>query len=183
MLGKIIVSYTIFIVQIIIIIFQLLLSFLIRFVQDRCSGLQIFINKFLIIATEGNGVELNIEKMIMLVLIMVFNLLLIQLIIILITSKYTNGQQMASFQGLLYVGLLIIYYLTMIISEQLIKNKLVKYISYIPLFSMVLIPQRIINSKINILGSLISLMLVVLTIITLTVKCSDKYKRNLLIQK
>ena len=60
--GKIIVSYTIFIVQIIIIIFQLLLSFLIRFVQDRCSGLQIFINKFLIIATEGNGVELNIEK-------------------------------------------------------------------------------------------------------------------------
>lgn len=183
LLEKIIVSYIIFIIQISIVVCQLLLSYLIRFIQDRCLGLSIFINRFLIISTEGGGLELTIEKLILIVLLMIFNLLLIQLIIILITSKYTNGQQMSSFQGLLYVGLLIIYYLVLIISEQVIKSKLINYISYLPLFSMVFIPQRIISSNISIYGSILALMAVILTIIVLIIKGSDIYKRNLLIQK
>ena len=124
-----------------IIFVQLSISYLIRFIQDRCLGLKNFVDRFLIISTESSGSELTIEKIILIVIIMIFNLLLIQLIIILITSKYTNGQQMASFQGLLYVGLLIIYYSVMIISEQLIKSRIISYISYLPIFSMVFIPK------------------------------------------
>ena len=183
LLEKIIVSYIIFLVQLVIIIVQLLISYFIRFIQDGCLGLQLFISRYLIISTEGNVNELTIEKMILIAMIMIFNLLLVQLIIILITSKYTNGQQMAAFQGLLYVGLLIIYYLIMIVSEQLIKSELIKYLSYIPLFSMVFFTQRIISSSINIFNSLIALLLVIGAIIILIIKFSDRYKRNLLIQK
>ncbi len=183
LLEKIIVSYIIFLLQIIIIVFQLLISYFIRFIQDRCLGLQDFINKFLIVSTESGGSELTIEKVILIVLIMIFNLLLIQLIIVLITSKYTNGQQMSSFQGLLYVWLLIIYYLVMIISDQLIKSEIIRYISFFPIFSMVFIPQRIISSKISTGSSLLALSFVVTAIIIVIIKGSDLYKRNLLIQK
>lgn len=183
LLEKIIVSYIIFLIQIAIIIFQLLISYLIRFIQDGCSGLLLFANRFLIMSTESEVAGLTIEKIILLAIVMIFNLLLIQLIIILITSKYTNGQQMASFQGLLYVGLLIAYYLIMIVSEQLIKSRLIKYLSYLPLFSMVFVPQRIINSNISNFSALIALILVLLAIIFLVIRHSENYKRNLLIQK
>ncbi|HQB32117.1 MAG TPA: hypothetical protein PLI19_02180 [Erysipelotrichaceae bacterium] len=183
LLEKIIVSYIIFLIQIAIIIFQLLISYLIRFIQDGCSGLLLFANRFLIMSTESEAAGLTIEKIILLAIVMIFNLLLIQLIIILITSKYTNGQQMASFQGLLYVGLLIAYYLIMIVSEQLIKSRLIKYLSYLPLFSMVFVPQRIISSNISTFSALIALILVLLAIIFLVIRHSENYKRNLLIQK
>ncbi|HPW53787.1 MAG TPA: ABC transporter permease, partial [Erysipelotrichaceae bacterium] len=183
LLEKIIVSYIIFLIQIAIIIFQLLISYLIRFIQDGCSGLLLFANRFLIMSTESEAAGLTIEKIILLAIVMIFNLLLIQLIIILITSKYTNGQQMASFQGLLYVGLLIAYYLIMIVSEQLRKSRLIKYLSYLPLFSMVFVPQRIISSNISTFSALIALILVLLAIIFLVIRHSENYKRNLLIQK
>ncbi len=183
LLEKIIVSYIIFLTQIMIKFLQLSISYLIRFIQDRCLGLKNFIDRIFIISTESGGSELTIEKIMLLVIIMIFNLLLIQLIIILITSKYTNGQQMASFQGLLYVGLLIIYYSVMIVSEQLIKSRIISYISYLPIFSMVFIPQKIIGSSISGWDSLFASALVVIAIIVLINKGSDRYKRNLLIQK
>ncbi|HPX33100.1 MAG TPA: hypothetical protein PLT36_06310 [Erysipelotrichaceae bacterium] len=183
LLEKIIVSYIIFIIQMMILICQLFASYLIRFVQDRCLGLQTFISRFLIVSATDVSMDLTVEKLMLIVLLMIFNLLLIQLIILLITSKYTNGQQMASFQGLLYVGLLIIYYLVMIFSEQLIKSKLISYLCYLPLFSMILIPQKIISSTISTFESILALMLVVIAIIATIIKGSDSYKRNLLIQK
>ncbi len=184
LIAKMIVSYLIVIVQLVVVIVQFLMSYLIRFIQDGCLGLQNFIAKIVVISTENTvTVELTMAKIFLIVLIMFLNLLLIQLIIILVTSKYTNGQQMASFQGLLYVGLLIIYYLTMIFSEDLINSQAINLLAYLPLFSMVFIPQKIISSNINLLSVFLVLIMLIAMITILVVKGSDYYKRNLLIQK
>ncbi|MGI6607704.1 MAG: hypothetical protein ACOX1F_01810 [Erysipelotrichaceae bacterium] len=183
LLEKIIVSYLIFLIQTCMTICQLLFGYLIRFLQDECSGLLVYINRFLIVSAESAGGKMMTGKLLLVLIIMILNLLLIQLIIILVTSKYTNGQQMASFQGLLYVGLLIIYYLIMIISEQLTKSGIIRYLSYLPLCSMIFASQRIITGNISTLGSLLALILVLITIIAVVIRFSELYKRNLLVQK
>jgi ABC-2 type transport system permease protein len=154
-------------------IFTLLMIQRLKFDQGR--GLLDLANK--VFNLEGSGI--NIESIIALfkfdpstlskaacsLLFLIIGLLIIQVLILVLSSRVKTIEEAASIQGPFYLGLLVLYYGSLILNtqDQLTKGW-GKALSFIPVSSMLVMGMRILNTEVPVTELGFSLLLSILAL-------------------
>lgn len=192
--SKIIIgSMTVFI-QLLAIIPSFLLIAFVRYSFDKGKGLFEILHRFNILDTKYESIhkfidQLNINSktigMFFLALLFLFvGLMIIQVMAVLISCRVESVEEAGALQGPFYLVLLLIYYVSIFFkaSKQLSHGWGYGF-SFLPLFSMLLMPMKIFNQMASIQEILLSLLLSISTLVLLIYMGEKYYRRNILYKK
>jgi ABC-2 type transport system permease protein len=147
-----------------------------RLNTDQGKGLFTLANKYL--ALDGNGITYEtllslfkfdgslIIRASFAILFLVLGLLIIQVLILILSARVKTIEEAGSIQGPFYLGLLGLYYLSLVLNTptQLIKG-LGVILSYVPISSMLLMGMRILSTNVAHDELILSLLLSLFTLI------------------
>ena len=151
----------------------------IRFYEDHFRGIMDFARGYV----DVEGVSLNGETVILVVLLVMVNLLLIQIMMMTVTCMFSDSEEAATFQNVYYVMLIGLYYLFIIKGDPVSDNTMIlTVLSYVPVTSMAFMPIRALTGK---AGNLDVLMVTVITvgILMVMVEILLPYYKKLLLRK
>lgn len=112
---------------------------------------------------------------------LMLGILLVQLLMVLLSIHINSIEEAAAIQGPFYLGMLVIYYMAIFINSSQQLNQGIGYaLSFVPVFSMLFMPSRLLS--VNVLTSelLLSLFIALVMLIFCVVIGQEHYKRNLL---
>ena len=192
--SKIIIgSMTVFI-QLLAIIPSFLIIAFVRYSYDKGKGLFEILHRFNILDTKYESIhkfieQLNIDSktigMFFLALLFLFvGLMVIQVMAVLISCRVESVEEAGALQGPFYLVLLLVYYVSIFFkaSKQLSHGWGYGF-SFLPLFSMLLMPMKIFNQMASIQEVLLSLLLSISTLALLIYIGEKYYRRNILYKK
>ena len=142
--------------------------------------INIVINNKMIDYNSYQIVEISLIKCFLVILVIITALFLIQIIILIITSSFSNSSTATNFIVCVNALYLIIYYISInYLNKEIIGHFFIKFISFLPVLSMILMPYRIIVDN-NYLSAIFYFALNSLVIYLLIKKGLVIYKKNLL---
>ena len=169
-------------------IFSLFLIQRLRYDQGR--GLYDLANKFFNLESSG----LSIDKLMNLLkpdpstlgkaglamLFLILGLLIIQVLILILSSKVKTIEEAGSIQGPFYLGLLILYYGSLILNTPAqLTQGLGRILSYTPISSMLIMGMRILNTNVPLTEIGLSLVLSIMTLVGIMTIGLKWYQRGL----
>lgn len=155
--------------------------FFIRYQDDKGSGLIKMISKYIQIPLDQIDMNtildvLNIKMTDLMILItsilfLIIGVAIVQVLVLVVSSRVKNSEEAGAIQGPFYLILLILYYGSLYLnSSDELRNGLGYILSFVPISSMLVMPMRIVSSFVAIheliLASLISLSFLILLLIT-----------------
>ncbi len=159
--SKIITAYLSLMIQMTSVITGTVIWIFIRFAEDRLKGLIMYLNR----NTGISSVNVPADRLIMALLIVVAGLLLLQIIMLVITSCLSDSEEVASFQNIYYIRLIAVYYFLVFRGENSILSGLMAEImSYVPIMSMMIMPVRLLSDTAGIAEGFLSLCITVIVI-------------------
>jgi len=180
LISKLIIGYLLPLIQIIIVGFEFILNYLIRYNIDKLEGMKNIMTNYIGISVP-NVSNISIGTILGIFLLVISGLLLIQTSLLFLVSGFTNSDQATSLIGFIQVIMLIIYYSwIMFIDSSIMNSIMVKILSFIPFLSTLIAPCRIIMNS----SSLVEIMIVIISNIGLILLFVNKlevvYKTNLM---
>ncbi len=177
--AKVIESFIVPVVHLCCTSFILIINVLIRYFKDGFKGLGDTFE--LIESNQSIEITISISNVLMGLVIMIASLVLIQLIIMLIASRFTSSNQGGLFISFIYICLLLAYFLLLSFGFNFNYSSIFfKILSNIPILSMVLMPLRLMKGFGSVWNWLLSLLIINLTTLIL-IKCFiAEYKENML---
>lgn len=192
--SKIIIgSMTVFL-QLLTILPSFLLIALVRYNYDKGKGLFAIFYRFNILDIKYDNVNKFIEQLningktvamfIVALLFLLIGLMIIQVLAVLISCRVESVEEAGALQGPFYVLLLLIYYVSIFFkaSKQLGHGWGYTF-SFIPLFSMLLMPMKIFNQIVTTEEVLLSLLVSVFALGILIYFGERYYRNNILYKK
>lgn len=114
-------------------------------------------------------------------LFLFIGILFIQMLLVLLTTKVTSVEEAGALQNPFYILLLIIYYVAMLLNNPVSMSVgMGKWLSFIPLLSMLFMPARIMMVSPPLLEVLISLVISAVSLVLLVKYGETIYVRNIL---
>ncbi len=130
-----------------------------RLNMDQGKGLFMLANKYFNL--EGSGINFDmisnvlkfspdiLVKMIFAFLFLILGLLILQVMILILSSRVKTIEEAASIQGPFYLGLLAIYYVCLILNTpQQLSTGVGRILSLVPISSMLMMGMRILSAKV-----------------------------------
>lgn len=189
--SKLIVGWLVILLQGLLSFSYLLFWFLLRSLYDQGNGLVKMIQYFHLLEIKGNNfyaILMNLDltpdffvKLIYSFLFLLIGILFIQLIMVIVSSFVTTIEEAGNIQAPFYLLLLGIYYLVIAINNPHdLTEGIGCFLSYLPLFNMLLMPCRLIIENVALWQLLLSATLSILLIIILVKKGIPYYERGVL---
>lgn len=140
-----------------------------RYQLDKGEGLIRLLVKFLPFKLDSFNLDdilklldLNMNDLVQVSIGLVFILIgifIIQILILILSSKVKTMEEAASIQGPFYLVLLIIYYLALSLNTtQSLSSNLGLTLSYLPIFSMLIMPMRLLTQHVMPIEIMISIL-------------------------
>ncbi len=166
--SKLLVGWLVIVIQGILSISYIALFFLIRYFHDQGVGVLEFLSTLNIVPIEGvtfNEVLalLNLDfmficKAVLIVFFLLVGILVMQLVLVIVSSFTVTIEEAANIQAPFYLMLLGIYYLVIALNNpQDLTEGLGYLLSFVPIFNMLLMPCRIMVQDVVFYEILISL--------------------------
>ena len=191
LLSKMMISWLTILIQLGIVTGCILFFGVLRFIYDYGTGMVSFLVKTGLLDRQFKNFasffyiySVNKESLINITWALIFlfvGILFVQLILVILSSYVKSVEESASIQGPFYFFLLFVYYFVLSIntSEQL--NKGIGWLgSFLPFFSMLLMPARLIMGKVTTFEKIISFSIAIISLILVVVKGEKYYKRGIL---
>lgn len=190
-ISKIIIGWFAIIIHLLINIGILLTFLFIRNFYDQGVGLIKLLTQFKLIDNDILTfkeliLSLSLTKELVLSLLLVFiflmiGVLLIQIILVVLSSFVSNIEEAGAIAGPTYIILLIVYYLALLLNTPAQLNNGIGYIlSFLPFFSMLFMPCRIIIGQVIPFELLISFSLATISLIISIMVGHIFYKKGVL---
>ncbi len=165
--SKLIVGWLMIVVQGIATLSYLLFFLLIRSLYDQASGLLLFVKKLNLFPIEAKNIyalignlDINADlcfRFGLVVLFLLIGILLVQLLLVIVSSFVTTIEEAGNIQAPFYLVFLGIYYLVLAINTPYELSEGIGYwLSFIPIFNMLLMPCRILIMNVPLLELAIS---------------------------
>lgn len=138
-------------------IFSVLLIQRMRFDQGR--GLLLLANKYFNLEASGITIQslmdllkfdpATLGKASLAILFLILGLLIIQVLILVLSSRVKTIEEAASIQGPFYLGLLVLYYGSLMLNtSQQLSHGAGRVLSYVPISSMLIMGMRLLDTKV-----------------------------------
>lgn len=161
-----------------------------RYKLDEGQGLIRLILKFLPIQIDNfNLTELfklldfktsDLYLLLLGLLFILLGIFLIQICILILSSKVKTMEEAASIQGPFYLVLLIIYYLALSLNTTHALSRGIGYIlSFMPIFSMLIMPMRLLTSHVMPIELLVSILFTIALISLILIVFYPQYESGL----
>lgn len=189
--SKMITAWITIIIQISTMILEASLVLLLRQLYDEGHGILKLLFKYGLIETNSEtfsifikdlGIDSNIIIILLVSLVyMLLGMILIQMIMVCLSSFVNSIEESSSLQAPVYIILLAVYYLALALnSPSKLSAGLGYTLSLTPLFSMLFMPMRLLLMKVNIYEIILGVVLSVVTLITFSYYGSKIYKIGIL---
>lgn len=190
-ISKIIIGWLSITLHLIINSFIIIFFFIIRNFFDQGVGLLALFHKFKLLSFEILtfkdlilSLKINPAMLLNFFLIVCFlmlGVLLTQIILVVLSSFVSTIEEAGAIAGPTYIILLLVYYLALVLNSPTHLNQGLGYIlSFVPFFSMLFMPCRLILGSINPLEVLISLIVALMTLIITVIIGQHFYKKGVL---
>lgn len=190
-ISKIIIGWLSIMLHLIINSLIIFIFFLIRNIFDQGVGLLALFHKFKllnydILTFKDLILSLKINPAMLLtffliVCFLMLGVLLTQIILVVLSSFVSTIEEAGAIAGPTYIILLLVYYLALILNTPTHLNQGLGYIlSFVPFFSMLFMPCRLILGSLNPLEILISLFIALMTLIITVIIGQRFYKKGVL---
>lgn len=167
--SKLIVGWLVIVLQGIATLSYMLFFLLIRSLYDQATGLIAFVNKLHLIEMKGNNIyavisnmDFSMELLVRMIYVLLFllvGILLVQLLLVIISSYVTTIEEAGNIQAPFYLLFLGIYYLVLALNNPHdLSEGLGYWLSFVPLFNMLLMPCRILIQSVPLIELTISLL-------------------------
>ena len=191
LLSKMIISWLTIIIQAGLVLGYFSLCASMRFLYDYGSGTMQFFSKVGLIPSEIKNfvfifyyypiTQEMIHSLIWALLFLFTGILFVQLLLVILSSYVKSVEESASIQGPFYFFLLFVYYFVLSINNPTQLSTGIGFVgSFIPFFSMLLMPARLMMVKVLWIEKLISLLLAISALVLTVVKGEKYYKRGIL---
>lgn len=190
-LSKMIVGWLAIFVQLSCMGFDFIFWFLIRNQQDQGYGLIELVNKsgmflceertfaglFKLVDLQGNF----LLKLGLIVVFLMMGILFIQMILVILSSFIANIEEAGNVQAPFYLILLVVYYFTLSVNTPYQMSEGIGfYLSFLPFFSMLFMPCRLMIQNVPIIELVLSMMISCVAIVIVVSKGSHLYQRGVL---
>lgn len=165
--SKLIVGWLMIVLQGIATISYVLFFLLVRSLYDQASGLLAFVEKLNFIPIKSKNIyaligELDLSfdlcmRFVLVVIFLLIGILLVQLLLVIVSSFVTTIEEAGNIQAPFYLVFLGIYYLVLAINNPYELSEGIGYwLSFFPIFNMLLMPCRILIMNVPLLELAIS---------------------------
>lgn len=189
--SKILVGWLVIVLQGCLSMSYIIVAYTIRSIHDQGTGLISAVNKLGIIDMEGitfneviKTLDLDITfvfKLILVILFLLVGILVMQLVLVIISSFTVTIEEASNIQAPFYLLLLGIYYLVIALNNpQDLTEGLGYFLSFIPIFNMLLMPCRIMVQSVPFYELIISLSISIYLIKIVIEKGIIIYERGVL---
>lgn len=189
--SKLLVGWLVIVVQMMASLSYILFWILLRSVYDQGVGLLSFINKigfaklhgktFYAVLANFDFTASFLNKLFYVLLFLMLGILLIQLVLVVVSSFVSSIEEAGNIQAPFYLLLLGFYYLTLAINNPHDLNEGIGfYLSFVPFLNMLLMPCRLLVSEVPLMQMLISIAISVYLIYIVLKKGSKVYERGVL---
>lgn len=157
---------------------------------DQGKGLFMLANKYFNL--EGSGIQFEmisnmmklspsmILKMGWAFLFLILGLLILQVLILILSSRVKTSEEAASIQGPFYLGLLAIYYVSLILNTpQQLTSGFGRILSFVPVSSMLMMGMRILSTNVAYDELMLSFLISSLTIFVIMFNGFYWYRKGL----
>lgn len=190
-LSKMIVGWLTLVVQMVLVIIYLIGWFLVRMQADQGAGLFELLQKLNLLESTNktlSSVGTNLVNQPTLIaqialglLFLFVGILFVQMILVIVSSFVRNIEEAANIQGPFYLMLLGIYYFAISINTPYQMSEGIGYtLSFVPFFSMLFMPCRLLIENVSIYEITLSLFLSITSIYIIAKYGSKLYKRGVL---
>lgn len=168
--SKIIIGWCSILFQFISMGFLVFVALSLRFLVDRGQGLIAFLNRLKLIQVDFEsfdqalGLLLNQKQALfdlgLALLFLFIGILVVQLILVVISTKVITIEEAGALQNPFYMGLLFLYYGALILNNP--ESMSVGWgfrLSFVPIFSMIFMPMRLMLFKVSVRQIVIGLMI------------------------
>lgn len=192
--SKIIIGTLTVFLQLFLILPAVSIMGLFRYRYDKGRGLFKMLYRFNILDNNYDNIQVFLQKMsingktismfVLALLFLLIGLMIIQVMAVLISCRVESVEEAGALQGPFYVLLLLIYYISIFFkaSKQLTHGWGYAF-SFVPLFSMLLMPMKMFNGVVTIEEISLSLLLSILTLISLVFLGESYYRKKILYKK
>lgn len=120
-------------------------------------------------------------SVIMTVFLIMVGVVTVQILLLMAANQFHNSDEAASFQGPFYLVLMVIYYYLLINgNNEFISSGLSRILSYVPVFSLLLMPCRLAIADATVIQALAALLISAVFLVLLVKYYLPVYKRQLL---
>ena len=166
------------------------LVFLLRYQYDQGKGLFEVLTKILLIPLNDFSFKdifvllglnfTDLGKFILSFIFLILGMMIVQTLVLVLSSTIKNSEEAASIQGPFYFGLLIVYYLSLSLnaSEHLTQG-LGYTLSFLPITSILIMPMRLVLTTVPSFEVFLSLMIQGFTLFSVMFLLFPIYKRGL----
>lgn len=111
---------------------------------------------------------------------LIVGMMIVQTLVLVLSSTIKNSEEAASIQGPFYFGLLLLYYLSLSLNSQTyLVHGLGYLLSFIPITSILLMPMRIILTHVSLFEISLSLFIQTFTLISFVILLFPLYQKGL----
>ena len=190
--AKLSAGWLVLLIQLGLIVFDILCCFIARILYDRFEGLFILFKKLGYI---DSGYQFSVSRLIELIkdnyetvlyivvalIIMFLGILLIQAVLVILSSYISNIEEAGNIQSPFYLLFLAAYYLTIFLDNaQSMSQGLGRTLSILPFFSMLFMPCRIFNYNVGWGEITYSIINALLGLVVVLIFGSNLYKKGVL---
>ena len=191
LLSKMMISWLTILIQVGIVTCFTVFVGVLRFIYDYGAGMIAFLVKVGLIDAQYKNFasffyihsidQKSLINIIWALLFLFIGILFVQLILVILSSYVRSVEESASIQGPFYFFLLFVYYFVLSINTLEQLNSGIGWLgSFLPFFSMLLMPSRLIMGSVSILEKILSFLIAAITLILVVVKGEKYYKRGIL---
>lgn len=189
--SKMIIAWLTVLIQIIIIVFEFSSVLVLRNIYDEGVGILKLLSKYNLIEIDAKTfrdfiIKLDINSNLITILITAFiylmlGMVIIQMIMVCLSSFIKSIEESSVLSAPVYIVLLVIYYLALALNSPAKLDSGIGYIfSFIPVFSMLFMPMRLLLLTVSIYEILLGIILSVITLVIISYAGSYIYNIGIL---
>lgn len=189
--SKIIIGWLSILLQTVLNWFVVFLAVLIRFIYDDGIGLLAWLKSIGIVVLETPSISkwvapflqnsVGLVSLAISLFFLFIGMLLVQLVLLMAATKIRSIEEASSLQSPFYLGLIVIYYVCLFSSSEASLTSGVGYFgSYLPIFSMIFMPCRLLMSQVQSWSIVLSLFINIGVLVLFIVLARKKYVYNVL---
>ena len=156
----------------------------VRYGEDRFKGLGNWLENSGLINFNDTALQTGRNELIVAALLVLAGIMSVQLSMLVISSSFENSEDAGSFQSIFYLLMVVVYYLLVIYGdEDFFLSSTSRILSFVPIFSLLFMPCRLIISSATIMEGIVSLVISLFSFVVTGGMLIPVYRRNLLKEK
>jgi hypothetical protein len=180
-LARILTGYLTVMIQMLVGAAEGLIWIAVRYLNDGFAGLQQWLEGYVITDVPVATIAVTPQRILVCVFVALTGLLTIQVLMLVVSSRFSNSEDASGFQGPLYLIMILVYYGFLVWgSTSFFTSTVSSVLSYVPVTSMIFAPCRILLTDMNETQGIIAATTGLCALIIAVTALMPVYKKNIL---